>query len=177
MTVDSLARRLKNGGVTRLDDPHPIDLVSKQPSCRLNLNLIVRLDVFQFAEKSVAVPSDAAVPGLPWKRSAFDVSRTQPQHSRTGPLQNGDGNSQPRYIYSAQNVACFDRRFGLWFVAFLFPVDLGLQGSFRRSLKESCVEQSEADVTERKNTSDEKQSLTPANKPSHSRAEASRVQL
>jgi hypothetical protein len=53
------------------------------------------LDVFQFAEKSVAVPSDAAVPGFPWKRSAFDVSRTQPQHSRPGPLQNGDRNSQP----------------------------------------------------------------------------------
>ena len=79
------------------------------------------------------MPGDSAVSGFPWKRSAFDVSSTQPQHSRAGPLQNCDGQSQPRDIHAAQNVAFFDRGFRLrlrasWFA--FFHLDLVFQGSF-----------------------------------------------
>jgi hypothetical protein len=88
-----LGRRLKDVDVIGIDDLDPIDLVVENPGCRLQLNLVVLANIFEFTKEGVAVAGDSAVPAGPWKRRAFDMSGTQPQRSRTGPLQDCDGNS------------------------------------------------------------------------------------
>jgi hypothetical protein len=45
------------------------------------------------------------------KRGAFDMSRAQPQCSRTGPLQNCHRNSQPRNIHTAWLLSFVARKF------------------------------------------------------------------
>lgn len=53
----------------------------------------------------------------------------------------------------------------------LFLADLAFQGSFRRNLIKPCIEQSEADITDRQSAGNDKKALTPAKKPWTSRGE------
>jgi hypothetical protein len=92
------------------------------------------------------------------------MTRTQPQHSRTGSLQNGDRQSQPRDIETSQNIAWSDRRSGLNLVWHFFEKDLTFEDPLGGCLEERCGEQSESYVTERENTDNEEEALTPAKK-------------
>ena len=69
---------IKNSGIVRRDDPHPIDLVTRHARCGLNLYLVVGANVFEWPKERVAVAGDSTVTRLPGKSRPFDVSCTEP---------------------------------------------------------------------------------------------------
>jgi hypothetical protein len=64
-------------------------------------------------------------------------------------LYHRNGQSKPWNIQTAQNVACFERRFRLELVGLCLKLELAFQGPLCRCLVELGVEQSETYLTER----------------------------
>ncbi len=87
----------------------------------------------------------------------------------TCPLQHNDGKPKPRDIQTSQNVAWFDRSFGLNLVWLFFQLNLAFEGPFCRCLVKPGIENRKTHVTERENAGDEKDSLTPTQTPLHAR--------
>ena len=71
----------QDGQVVGGDDLCPVALIAEQACWGLHMNLVVGANVFEAAEKSVAVAGDAAVAGFSGKGSAFDVAGSPPEHS------------------------------------------------------------------------------------------------
>ena len=69
------------------DDFRPIDFIARQATRGLELNVVILANVFESAEKSVAVPGDSDVPVFAGKWRARDVPDSQAQNSRAGALQ------------------------------------------------------------------------------------------
>ena len=70
-------RGVKDPNVLRIDDPHPVDHVVRKTICRLNLNLIADVRIFQGAEVSIAMSGNSYVSALPWQDRPFDMSNTE----------------------------------------------------------------------------------------------------
>lgn len=56
------------------NDLRPIDFIAGQATRGLELNVVILADVFQSAEKSIAVPGDSDVSVFSGKRSAGNVT-------------------------------------------------------------------------------------------------------
>lgn len=157
-------RGCEDVGVMGRDDLYPIHLVTEQAPGRLNLDLVVAMDVFQLAEESVPMSGDRAIAGFPGKCGTDDMSSAKTQDSRRRPLRDCDGKAKPRNVEPSEDIAYFDGRLRLASFSLRLHLNLSIQGRFRRGLIESCVEQSEADVCERDDPGDE-QGVSNCTKP------------
>src|ERR1019366_8789592 len=91
------------------NDLNPIDLVLGRAGYSIDLNLVARVDGFQVAEPGVTLPCNSNVPALTRQRGPSNMTHTELQGFRFGPLQNGHRNSDSWNADAAQNIAFFDR--------------------------------------------------------------------
>ena len=150
----------------RLNHTHRIDSIMRYTGCRLQLEFVIRANVFQTPEKCVAMSRDAAVSRLARKRRVLHVSSAQSENSRARPLQHYNGETDPRNCNSAKSIAYLHVRIRPGRIALMDRSEaLSFQRTRCRCLIELCFHDGEADIAERNHSDHEQEDLAPSHDP------------